>query len=145
MVKQIPTVFADLTSAAQGKIALLPINLQQPPKVLPLMSLILARSAQPAKTRNVPDAIHHLLSKLLTRQKKFAASFLTAPTLKFNPCMNRSCPYKHTEGQKASFPDKVWVAGQEKPHVSERKFVEEEGGEEELIKPDAAQAEQVIT
>lgn len=64
---------------------------------------------------------------------------------KFNPCMNRSCPYKHTEGQKASFPDKVWVAGQEKPHVSERKFVEEDGGEEELIKPDAAQAEQVIT
>jgi hypothetical protein len=64
---------------------------------------------------------------------------------KFNPCMNRSCPYKHTEGQKASFPDKVWVAGQEKPHVSERKFVEDDNGEEELIKPDAAQAEQVIT
>ncbi|EEA26228.1 hypothetical protein TMatcc_005515 [Talaromyces marneffei ATCC 18224] len=64
---------------------------------------------------------------------------------KFNPCMNRSCPYKHTEGQKASFPDKVWVAGQEKPHVSERKFVEDTNGEEELIKPDVAQAEQVIT
>lgn len=66
---------------------------------------------------------------------------------KFNPCMNRSCPYKHSEGQKASFPDKVWVAGQEKPHVSERKFIEEDGGEEELIKPDAAQAqtEEVLT
>lgn len=68
---------------------------------------------------------------------------------KFNPCMNRSCPYKHTEGQKASFPDKVWVAGQERPHVSERKFVDDDNGEEELIKPDiaadGAQTEQVIT
>lgn len=74
---------------------------------------------------------------------------------KFNPCMNPTCPYKHAEGQKGSFPDKVWIAGQEnKPHVSERKFVEDENGEEELIKPDipaaaavdsAQTAEQVIT
>lgn len=54
---------------------------------------------------------------------------------KFNPCMNPNCPYKHAEGQKGSFPDKVWVSGQSKPHVSERKFVDE-NGEEELIKPD---------
>ncbi|KAE8353619.1 nuclear polyadenylated RNA-binding protein Nab2 [Aspergillus coremiiformis] len=57
---------------------------------------------------------------------------------KFNPCLNPSCPYKHVEGQKGAFPDKVWTAdGQEKPHVSERKFVSEEDGTEELIKPGA--------
>lgn len=60
---------------------------------------------------------------------------------KFHPCLNRSCPYKHAEGQKGAFPDKVWVAesgnDKEKPHVSERKFVSEEGAEEELIKPEA--------
>lgn len=68
---------------------------------------------------------------------------------KYNPCMNRSCPYKHSEGQKASYPDKVWVAGREKSHVSERKFVQDENAEEELIKPEiateGAQAEEVIT
>ncbi|KAH8689548.1 putative nuclear polyadenylated RNA-binding protein Nab2 [Talaromyces proteolyticus] len=57
---------------------------------------------------------------------------------KFNPCMNRNCPYKHSEGQQASFPDKVWVAGQEKTHVSERKFIQDENEEEELIKPEMA-------
>ncbi|KAL4895424.1 hypothetical protein BDV59DRAFT_173887 [Aspergillus ambiguus] len=57
---------------------------------------------------------------------------------KFNPCLNRTCPYKHAEGQRGAFSDKVWTAdGTEKPHVSERKFVSEEG-EEELIKPGAA-------
>lgn len=68
---------------------------------------------------------------------------------KYNPCMNRSCPYKHAEGQKGNFADKVWVAGQEKPHVSERKFVQDENAEEELIKPEIAtegvQAEEIIT
>ncbi|OKL61483.1 hypothetical protein UA08_03424 [Talaromyces atroroseus] len=68
---------------------------------------------------------------------------------KFNPCMNPNCPYKHAEGQKGNFSDKVWIAGQEKAHVSERKFVEDENADEELIKPDiaaeGAQAEQVIT
>ncbi|KAH8676846.1 nuclear polyadenylated RNA-binding protein-like protein Nab2 [Tricladium varicosporioides] len=55
---------------------------------------------------------------------------------KFNPCLNAACPYKHEEGQKrGKFQDKVWVAGESKEHVSERKFVDE-NGEEELIKPD---------
>ena len=55
---------------------------------------------------------------------------------KFNPCLNASCPYKHVEGQKrGAFDDKVWVAdgGQEKDHVSERKFVDDEMVGEELI------------
>ena len=55
---------------------------------------------------------------------------------KFHPCLNRSCPYKHVEGQRGAFGDKVWVAPNvEKPHVSERKFTTDENGEEELIKP----------
>jgi hypothetical protein len=57
---------------------------------------------------------------------------------KFNPCNNFHCPYKHAEGQKKTFKDKVWVApgknGEEKEHVSERKFVDE-NAEEELIIP----------
>lgn len=58
---------------------------------------------------------------------------------KFNPCLNPTCPYKHAEGQRGSFGDKVWSAdGQEKSHVSERKFVADENEEEEeLIKPGA--------
>lgn len=58
---------------------------------------------------------------------------------KFNPCTNPKCPYKHEEGQQRSFSDKVWTAdgGQEKEHVSERKFVGADGGEEELIVPGA--------
>ncbi|OJJ30375.1 hypothetical protein ASPWEDRAFT_120505 [Aspergillus wentii DTO 134E9] len=54
---------------------------------------------------------------------------------KFNPCLNPNCTYKHAEGQKGTFGDKVWTAG-EQSHVSERKFVADEGTEE-LIKPDA--------
>ena len=57
---------------------------------------------------------------------------------KFNPCLNPTCPYKHVEGQKRGvFDDKVWVAegNQEKEHVSERKFVDDELVEEELIVP----------
>lgn len=51
--------------------------------------------------------------------------------------MNPACAFKHEEGQKrGKFDDKVWVAG-EKEHVSERKFVDDNNGEEELIKPDA--------
>lgn len=54
---------------------------------------------------------------------------------KFNPCLNAICPYKHEEGQKrGKFEDKVWIANGAKEHVSERKFVDE-NGEEELIKP----------
>lgn len=58
---------------------------------------------------------------------------------KFNPCLNPNCPYKHAEGQRGAFGDKVWTAdGQQKSHVSDRKFVAEENeGEEELIKPGA--------
>jgi len=58
---------------------------------------------------------------------------------KFNPCLNPTCPFKHEEGQKrGKFDDKVWVAG-EKEHVSERKFVDEDQGEE-LIKPEPTDA-----
>lgn len=52
---------------------------------------------------------------------------------KFNPCMNPTCSYKHAEGQRGSLPDKVWTPN----HISERKFVENEDGAEELIKPEA--------
>lgn len=57
---------------------------------------------------------------------------------KFNPCKNPTCPYKHAEGQKGVYPDKVWVADgdDEKKHVSERKFLDDEMGEEELVLPD---------
>jgi len=54
---------------------------------------------------------------------------------KFNPCLNPTCAFKHEEGQKrGKFDDKVWVAGG-KEHVSERKFVDESEGVEELIVP----------
>ena len=58
---------------------------------------------------------------------------------KFNPCTNKFCPFKHTEGQKKQFKDKVWIANKDigeekKDHVSERKFVDE-NAEEELIIP----------
>jgi hypothetical protein len=69
---------------------------------------------------------------------------------KFNPCLNPNCPYKHAEGQKGAFPDKVWTADQNKPRVSERKFVSDEDAAEELIKPGAAsedgnQNQEIIT
>lgn len=56
---------------------------------------------------------------------------------KYDPCTNAKCPYKHAEGQKRGrFADKVWKAdGADKAHVSERRFVDENGGEEELILP----------
>lgn len=61
--------------------------------------------------------------------------FTHLPTAcKFNPCLNPSCPYKHAEGQRGAFADKVWTATGQKPHVSERKFVSDDDGEE-LIKP----------
>lgn len=55
---------------------------------------------------------------------------------KFNPCMNPSCPYKHADGQRGAFNDKVWTPNSG-THVSERKFVDGEEGTEELIKPEA--------
>ncbi|KAI9747255.1 MAG: hypothetical protein M1835_002171 [Candelina submexicana] len=58
---------------------------------------------------------------------------------KFDPCMNPTCAFKHAEGQRrGAFGDKVWVADgtKEKEHISERKFVDEDAGEEEeLIVP----------
>lgn len=63
-------------------------------------------------------------------------------TCKFNPCLNPECPYKHTEGQKGgNFRDKVWKAGgdEEKEHVSERKFVDDNMAEE-LVVPENTQA-----
>jgi hypothetical protein len=58
---------------------------------------------------------------------------------KFNPCLNPTCPYKHAEGQKGKFGDKVWTSPEagDKAHVSDRKFVEDENAPEELIKPEA--------
>ncbi|KAL9014384.1 MAG: hypothetical protein Q9173_000961 [Seirophora scorigena] len=54
-------------------------------------------------------------------------------TCKFNPCLNPECSYKHTENQKGgNFRDKVWKADrdQEREHVSERKFVDDNMAEE---------------
>ena len=57
---------------------------------------------------------------------------------RFNPCLNPTCSYKHAEGQsRGKFGDKVWVAdGAEKQHVSERKFVDDDTADEELVLPD---------
>lgn len=54
---------------------------------------------------------------------------------KFNPCLNPACQYKHAEGQRGSHADKVWTP-HSGSHVSERKFVSEADGPEELIKPE---------
>ncbi|KAL9029936.1 MAG: hypothetical protein Q9196_001884 [Gyalolechia fulgens] len=62
-------------------------------------------------------------------------------TCKFNPCLNPDCAYKHTENQKRGiFGDKVWRADgdQEREHVSERKFVDDNMAEE-LVVPEHAQ------
>ena len=64
---------------------------------------------------------------------------------KFRPCLNRSCPFTHEEGQRGVFQDKVWTSEQEKDHMSDRKFVDE-NAHEDLILPetdmDAEQAAQ---
>lgn len=60
---------------------------------------------------------------------------------KFNPCLNPECPYKHAEGQKrGKYGDKVWTAEQEKEHVSERKFIDDNMDEEELVVGEPAEA-----
>lgn len=60
---------------------------------------------------------------------------------KFDPCLNPTCAFKHVDGQKrGKFGDKVWVADNQNEHVSERKFVNEDGGAEELIVPGAQDA-----
>ena len=61
---------------------------------------------------------------------------------RFNPCTNTRCPYKHAEGQSRSINDYTWTpesAKQKeeqgnKEHVSDRKFVDQDAGEEELVK-----------
>jgi len=54
---------------------------------------------------------------------------------KFHPCTNRFCPFSHEEGQRGTFQDKVWVAGEggEHQHVSERKFVDENAPEDVVL------------
>ncbi|KAL2685024.1 hypothetical protein Neosp_006118 [[Neocosmospora] mangrovei] len=52
---------------------------------------------------------------------------------RFNPCLNPHCAFAHEEGQQGGFKDKVWTADGKEEHVSERKFVDEQAGEE-LIK-----------
>lgn len=54
---------------------------------------------------------------------------------KFNPCMNPSCAFAHEDGQQGGFKDKVWTADSSNEHVSERKFVGDDG-QTELVKPD---------
>jgi hypothetical protein len=54
---------------------------------------------------------------------------------KFHPCTNRFCPFSHEEGQRGSFPDKVWTAEGGKEHVSERKFVDD-ATPEKLVLPE---------
>ncbi|ROT35469.1 hypothetical protein SODALDRAFT_283850 [Sodiomyces alkalinus F11] len=58
---------------------------------------------------------------------------------RFNPCKNPHCAYNHEEGQQGVFKDKVWTAegeGEgEGEHISERKFVNDGQGEEEVIIP----------
>ncbi len=53
---------------------------------------------------------------------------------KYNPCNNPKCIFKHPPGHKrGKFEDKVWTAGRQKEHVSERKFVDENGPEELIV------------
>ncbi|GAP83409.1 putative nuclear polyadenylated RNA-binding protein Nab2 [Rosellinia necatrix] len=52
---------------------------------------------------------------------------------KFKPCKNRYCHFKHEEGQRGTFPDKVWTADGAQNHVSERQFVDKNGMEELII------------
>jgi hypothetical protein len=61
---------------------------------------------------------------------------------RFNPCLNPACVFKHEEGQQqepagSSFGNKVWTP-HGKPHVSERRFVND--AEEELILPGGSSA-----
>jgi hypothetical protein len=59
---------------------------------------------------------------------------------KFDPCLNPSCAFKHADGQKrGTFQDKVWKGGE---HVSDRKFVDEAGAEEDLILPGGETSQQ---
>ncbi|KAG0650677.1 Protoporphyrinogen oxidase [Hyphodiscus hymeniophilus] len=53
---------------------------------------------------------------------------------KFNPCNNPNCIFKHPPGhQRGKFADKVWTADNQKEHVSQRKFIDENAPEELII------------
>ncbi|KUI53979.1 Nuclear polyadenylated RNA-binding protein NAB2 [Cytospora mali] len=52
---------------------------------------------------------------------------------KFRPCTNRYCQFKHEDGQRGTFPDKVWTADKANEHVSERKFADDKVDEEQVI------------
>lgn len=56
---------------------------------------------------------------------------------KFHPCTNRFCAFRHEEGQRGTFQDKVWVADGTKDdsqaHVSERKFVDDQAVEDVVL------------
>lgn len=55
----------------------------------------------------------------------------TTVMCKFNPCTNRFCTFKHEDGQRGKFADKVWTA--DGSHVSERKFADDKAAEEEVL------------
>ncbi|KAI0146799.1 hypothetical protein BJ166DRAFT_538763 [Pestalotiopsis sp. NC0098] len=64
---------------------------------------------------------------------------------KFNPCTNRYCPYKHEDGQRGTFPDKVWTAnGSSNGHVSDRQFTSNEAEERVLPGMDSAVMDEEI-
>ncbi len=52
---------------------------------------------------------------------------------KYRPCTNRFCTFKHEEGQRGTFQDKVWTADDSKEHVSDRKFVDDNVPEENVL------------
>jgi hypothetical protein len=62
---------------------------------------------------------------------------------KFNPCMNPTCAFAHDAGQQGGFKDKVWTAEAGQEHMSDRKFVAEDG-QTELIKPDEVTTDQAV-
>ncbi len=52
---------------------------------------------------------------------------------KYRPCTNRYCTFKHEEGQRGTFQDKVWTADGLKEHISERTFVDEDAPEDNVL------------
>jgi hypothetical protein len=69
----------------------------------------------------------------------------TTVKCKFNPCLNARCTFKHEPGQKKMTTNK-WVApkvGEEKEHVSERKFVDEDMPEEPILPGQASANDEV--
>lgn len=65
-------------------------------------------------------------------KKEGCEFYHTTVMCKFNPCTNRYCTFKHEEGQRGTFPDKVWTADGSN-HPSERKFADENATEEQVI------------